>query len=797
MMPMAKEKSGRKKRRFATQFSSAREKGWQSFLANEGIIQQSRLRLFLIILAFSFLISLFISGNGSSQIPVLIAGTYSQKSIRAPYDFELIDEEATEKKRVQAINLSPPVIDFDPEVLKSSKTRLNNAFVVIQSAYAKMSVTTDPTANDEKLKSQKPTDLPAGATQAPILDPAKLKEAEKEFASILNLPLSKGDLGFLRKHQYGQTISEAVIKLMALTESNYIAVDLPDLVTLLKKSFPDPKTPPRIQIRNIKSQSEKTLTELGNVIDITAAYKTIDEAAKSFAKDGEKGLAPIITKIAQGLIRPNAGINVDETKIRKQRAAQEVIPVRLVYKKNRLIIGEGHIVTEDQAKVLKWLVEQESLEGILFKLAGLSLTLAILFFATLLIVVNNISDLKVREKDFIFIGILLLITIAALRLFMALGEILAEREYGFPPMAITLLFPFAASTMLVRFIFRFEMAFVFAVCAALINGLMVQLDFPMAIYFFISSFVGAHFMGNATRRADIIKAGFFVGAVNLILVGCMILFIGDFHNIFSLSFYSLAGGVLCGLFVIAMTPLAEWSFGYMTPVALQELASYEHPLLREIMTKTPGTFQHSVTIGTLAEAAAESIGADALLCRVGALFHDAGKSMNPEWFVENQSRTNPHDDLDDPYKSAAIIKRHVTHGVVLARQYHLGQRITDFIQEHHGTGAIKYFLAKATESAGGDPEIFDETAFHYDGPRPRSKETGILMIADAIEATSRTLSDRSQEAMLEMIDKTIARLQIAGQLANTPLTQKDLSTISESFCRVLIGSHHAKINYND
>ncbi len=794
---MEKQKNKIQSPKATTQITSNMDNAFQSFLAYGGIIRRGRIRLFLIILSFSLLISLLVSGHGSSTIPTLIAGTYSQKSVRAPYDFELIDEEATEKKRVQAINQSPPVLDYDPDVLKPSIEKLRKAFQALKSLYLE-AVETPDAANGQGKPDTTPAESATEAPKEPLPpDPQKLQEAESQFGEIQNLSLDKSDFNILRSNKYHQKIYKAILTLLDSVKAYYIAIDRPELFAQLKSSFPDSNSAPKLQIRNTHDKTENTLTDLTKVIDLATAEKIISENIRKLDPGESTILNAVIEKIARALIQPNAGVNVEETQARKQRAAQEVIPVLLVYKKNQLIVGEGHIVTEDQAKVLQWIVSRESLELLLLKIAGLSLLLAVLIFTAFTIIVVNFPDMQVRDKDFIFIGFLLLVTIGVLRLFMALGEILAEREYGFPPMALTLLFPFAASAMLVRFIFRFELALVFAVCAALINGLTVQLDYPMSIYFFISSLAGVHFMGGATRRADIVKAGLYVGFVNLALVGCMILFVRNFDNVLALSFYSLAGGFLCGLFVVALTPLAEWIFGYMTPVALQELASYEHPLLREIMTKTPGTFQHSVTIGTLAEAAAESIGADALLCRVGALFHDSGKSLNPDWFVENQSRTNPHDELNDPYKSAAIIKKHVSDGVALARRHHLGERLIDFIREHHGTSTIKYFMSKAIDAADGDIDKIDQSAFVYDGPRPRSRETGILMIADAIEAISRTLKDRSREAMRNMIDKTISRLQVAGQLANTPLTQKDLSTISESFCRVLTGSHHTSINYEE
>ncbi|MCZ7585793.1 MAG: HDIG domain-containing protein [Deltaproteobacteria bacterium] len=468
-----------------------------------------------------------------------------------------------------------------------------------------------------------------------------------------------------------------------------------------------------------------------------------------------------------------------------------------MYKKNQLIVGDGRSVTAEQAMVLRWLASQENLLTALPRILGLSLLFAILVFAAFYIADVNFPEFTISERDFAFLGTMLLVSLVFLRLFVLLGDLISSRYMLFPARALMYLYPLAAATMLVRFVLRFEIALTFAVCLALMGAFIAPTDMPIALFFLISSLVGAHAMGHAARRADLLKAGLFVGLINVAMLSCFFLLRGTYNDIAVLASSALLGGVLSGITAIALTPIVEWLFGYLTPISLLELANYEHPLLRQIMTNTPGTFQHSVTIGALAESAAERIGADPLLCRVGALYHDAGKSMNPEWFVENQSAVNPHDALHDPVKSAEIIKKHVTDGVALAREHKLGERIIDFILEHHGTNRISYFLAKAREAEGNGGQPFDEAVFRYDGPKPRSKETGIMIVADAVEAISRTMKENTADALRQMIDKTVARLQSTGQLDDAPLTQRDLVQMREAFVGVLAGVHRPRIDYRD
>jgi putative nucleotidyltransferase with HDIG domain len=238
------------------------------------------------------------------------------------------------------------------------------------------------------------------------------------------------------------------------------------------------------------------------------------------------------------------------------------------------------------------------------------------------------------------------------------------------------------------------------------------------------------------------------------------------------------------------------TLGLTTALQLIEISRPDFPLLQFFLRNAPGTYQHSLQVANLAEQAAELIGADALLTRVGALFHDVGKSMNPTFFIENQPQgeMNTHEDLD-PAESAAVIIAHVPDGVALARKHHLPRRIDDFIFEHHGTMLTRYQYNQAVERAGGDKSKVDESKFHYPGPRPRSRETALLMIADGSEARARAERPQDEEAMRKIVLSTIEQAQKQGQLDDTPLTLRDLGIITDAFVTILRGTHHPRISY--
>lgn len=260
------------------------------------------------------------------------------------------------------------------------------------------------------------------------------------------------------------------------------------------------------------------------------------------------------------------------------------------------------------------------------------------------------------------------------------------------------------------------------------------------------------------------------------------------------------GGGISGLLAIAATPIVEYICGYASDMRLIEMATLDHPLLKEISVQAPGTWNHSMVLGMMVESAADAIGANPVVCRVGAYFHDVGKTTKPLYFVENQPPgDNRHDKLS-PSMSALIIRAHVKDGVELARKHRLPQVIQDLIAQHHGTSTIEYFYDKArkdAEDAGVDPDSVDRSAFSYPGPKPQTREAGILMLGDGIEAAARTLQEPSFDRIQGMVQKMINKVFASGELNECDLTLRDLHSIAKCFTRVLSGIYHQRISYSE
>lgn len=315
----------------------------------------------------------------------------------------------------------------------------------------------------------------------------------------------------------------------------------------------------------------------------------------------------------------------------------------------------------------------------------------------------------------------------------------------------------------------------------------------------LSSFLGGTFavflMRKNPTRIFVILTGIIVGLLQGLILLCISMMSSNSTvNITSNASYAIIGSVLSAVLCIGLQSVFESLFNLTTPSKLIELSSPSQPLLKRLMIETPGTYHHSMVVANLAEAAAEAVGANALLVRVGAYYHDIGKLIRPMYFKENQNGENPHDS-SDPRVSTAILTEHTLDGVELARKHHLPEPIIDMIRQHHGDSPVMYFYAKAVEKYG--QENVDISEFRYEGPKPQTAEAGILMMADTVEAAVRSLQEPTHEKISQMIKKLIRGKMEDGQLDDCPITFRDIGKITFAFETVLQGVFHERIEYPD
>jgi len=355
--------------------------------------------------------------------------------------------------------------------------------------------------------------------------------------------------------------------------------------------------------------------------------------------------------------------------------------------------------------------------------------------------------------------------------------------------------PLAAGAMTTCLFLGIELAIPIAMLISIGTAIIFKNRFDIFIYFLLNSLMAAYWMQNCRERKVFIKAGLKLGLLNVILVTVINVYIGG-STFFKLMWdwgFAFSGGVGAGIVTAGIAPLIEIAFDYTTDIKLLELANLDQPILRRLMLEAPGTYHHSVIVGTMVEAAASEIGANPSLAKVCGYFHDIGKIKKPLYFIENQANgVNRHDKLA-PSMSSLILIAHIKDGVEIAKQNKLGHAIIETIRQSHGTSLISYFYEKAKQLKGGNGVNIDD--FRYPGPKPQTREAGLVMLADAVEAASRTLSNPTPARILGLVQNLINKIFSDGQLDNCELTLKDLHNIAKSFNKILNGIYHHRIEY--
>lgn len=356
--------------------------------------------------------------------------------------------------------------------------------------------------------------------------------------------------------------------------------------------------------------------------------------------------------------------------------------------------------------------------------------------------------------------------------------------------------PIAMGAMLATLLFDIHIGIVFSIVISIFGGILIQHEPLFSFYTFMGSIIAAFSVIRVTQRSALMRAGLFVALANAATVACLDLFR---HELFTKTgFFDLAAalfaGFLSSILVSGVLPLLESLFKVVTDISLLEYSDLNRPLLKQLMVSAPGTYHHSVIIGSLAEAAAEAVGANPLMARVAAYYHDIGKIKKPEYFIENQARgENRHDRLT-PSMSSLIISSHVKDGVELAKENKLPPQLVDIIRQHHGSTLMTYFYEKARE-AEEEPGLVHEDDYRYPGPKPQTKVAAIVMLADAVEAASRVLDNPTPQRITALVEKIINKFFEDGQLTECELTLKDLTEIKKSFNLLLSGIYHHRIDY--
>jgi putative nucleotidyltransferase with HDIG domain len=524
---------------------------------------------------------------------------------------------------------------------------------------------------------------------------------------------------------------------------------------------------------------------LHRVLEGTITQESLDTARRLAATDakqqlGENAVADFVAAVVTQLVEPNAVFNQAETLQRRQEAMANVEPVRIL--KGQIIIQDGQPVTHEQIEILR-------AAGLLDHRSSYKTVVGAVLLSLLLAAFVTIYLFQFRRR--MFQNERQVATICLVVIVATLLSLMVKSVSGY-------LMPVGAATMLLTILLGPQVALVTGTALGLFLGMLTGNDLGIAVVAIMGGAVGVFAVSRTGQRSTLTWAGVQVGMANaLVIVGLNLLAGNPFSQLAAWKevMWGMVNGVLSVVLTLGSLPFFEGFFGIITSFKLLELSNPNQPLLRRLLLEAPGTYHHSIIVGNMAEAAAESVGANPLLARVGAHYHDIGKLKRPFFFVENQfGGENPHQKIA-PSLSALIITAHVKDGADMARDYGLPQAVIDIIRQHHGSTLVSYFYCRATEN--GHAEAVDESAFRYDGPLPESKEAAIVMLADSAEAAVRSLNNPTKGRIEGMVRRLTKERLDDGQLDRSDLTLRDLDAIARSFVAVLSGIFHPRIEYPD
>jgi cyclic-di-AMP phosphodiesterase PgpH len=684
----------------------------------------------------------------------------ARETIISPADIYFVDEEQTDRRREAEMAKVRPIFFFEPKRPDEAVQGFRSAWEDLQRKIEQQQL---PRANGNGPAPPEWTG-PGGAELGKIFSGRRYSTNEMESLQRILRENSTGDIYGDQDRQYLQ--NEVLIV--------------------------DRQRPTDLR------QATRPVMTMTSLSDARERLKNGISQIRSLSEDEQAGFFEAMAP----LIQPSVIYDSSATEAAKQQAAEEIQPVTISLKRGQKVVDDGDVISEQILSQIAAVRNYSSTTRQLNRFFGLLAIICALFWIAWKYIEHRgiVPRLALSEqKTFALFGFIILIQTVIMAICFRLAEFTASQNANPPmndPSIWSFAIPFAFGSLLMALLADRRTALFTGIFGAIIAGLLAPRGLEFAIYAIITSSVATYGIGRYRSRQTVTTAGVLVG---LSSAAAAIALIGYTQQPFILNtiLIAVACGLASGVITAAVTavflPVCENLFGVLTDVKLLELSNADLPALGQLALRAPGTNQHSHAVGQLAEEACRIVGGNALLSRIGALYHDIGKTAAPEHFVENQLGKNPHDRLK-PSQSAKIIISHVTYGVKLAKEMGLPQRIIDFIPQHHGTRTLHYFLKKAQAEARDEAEI-SENDFRYPGPKPQFREAAIMMIADSCEAAARSLSEPTPENIRYIVTKIIDAILSDDQLDECDLTLRELTQIRESMIRSLIAIYHSRVDY--
>lgn len=686
-------------------------------------------------------------------------GDIARESIISPADITVTDTEETDKNKQAVRDSVFPIFTFEAN-------RAEQAVQSFRSAWEKLERKPDGANNNSNIKSDAQWTGAGGAEIGKIFTARRFSSNEIDAVNRLLRENAQGFIYGDQDKQYFENVNEI--------------------------AYHDRQKP--------NSQGKVTNPETSMTALSTARQNLLDglKQIKSFSEKEVEAFNAALSP----LIQPSIIYDSVQTESEREAMAKGVEPVTISLKRSQKIVDSGDIITQDDLREIAAIRNYSASSRQVNRFFGLLVLISALFWVAWNFIRHNQVGSRhalSSERSFALFGFIVVVQTALMAIFFRLAEFTAAQNVKAPLNDASLwafAIPFAFGSLMMTLLADRRMALFTGLFLALIAGMLAPKALEFTLLAAITSAVAVYGIGRYRSRQSVTIAGVLVGMAS---AGGAIALIGYTQQPFILNTVMLA--VACGLgsglvtagVTAVFMPMCENVFGILTDVKLLELSNADLPVLGQLALRAPGTNQHSHAVGQLAEEACRAVGANGLLARIGALYHDIGKTAAPEHFVENQLGKNPHDKLK-PSQSAKIIISHVTYGTKLAKDMRLPQRIIDFIPQHHGTRTLHFFLRKAQAEAR-DPEEISENDFRYPGPKPQFKEAAIMMIADSCEAAARSLSEPTPENIRFIVTKIIDAILQDDQLDECDLTLRELTLIREAMIKSLVAIYHSRVDY--
>ena len=693
-------------------------------------------------------------------LPTFQAGDIASQDVEATIDFEYVDEAALNERRLEIQSAQPLVFELDLTKIVTLEHRINTAF--------------------ERARDSLATEMESSTVQ-------------QRFAEQLGLKLSESDAQQFQTSQWSVEVQQVALRMLEESMQFYI-IDVASEIPATGQLF-------EVHRRFDGQDDVLSLDEPRNIRTLSEVQQYVSVLASNLPTFSEKSRY-LGAMVARESLQVNFSYNHAKTEQVRQESTLNIEPIYRHVNRGQSIVRKGDRVDATQAEMLSVLdLQQQGGVGGYWGEFVARFGLALFLIVSLYLFADNyIKKFASTVRDIEAMSVLAMLILIVAKMIMIAALPLSEVVgLGMSNTALWYAVPLPAGAMVMRILTNSETTLVWVIGLSLFLTFGMEQDVFMACFFLISGVMAAASLTHTRDRMNVLRSGLQTG----LLTAAVALLNTYFHlggtgvavdgtlPLWEVTF-AILGGVVSAFLTLGLLPLFE-SIGFVTDYKMLELANLNHPLLRQLFMRAPGTYHHSMTMAQLSEAAAEAIGANALHAKVACYYHDIGKSLQPHFFIENQRGVNPHDNLE-PHQSARVIQTHVIDGIAMAKQHNLPKPIMDAIEMHHGSSLMKYFYIRALENAV-EGEVVDENDFRYNGRRPNTREAGIIFLADRVEAACRTLKEPSQEDFAQMISQLVNSAITEGQFEECPLTLRELYIIMDVFTTTMTNMYHHRIEY--